>query len=196
MTRAVVCAMVTGLMPAALAQTTALEEVVVTATKRSNVSVKDVPSSIAVFGAEQLRDAKIEAMTDLTALAPGLIAVQAQSPASTRIGLRGLSTPSNNVGFEASVGVVIDGVSRARTGIALAELPELASVEVLRGAQGTLFGRNTSAGVINITTARANSEGGGFLTLSAGCTGRHQLCGERSMGWTARREAPRARRFS
>ena len=82
--------------------------------------------------------------------------------------MRGLSTPSNNVGFEASVGVVIDGVSRARTGIALAELPELASVEVLRGAQGTLFGRNTSAGVINITTARANSEGGGYLTLSAG----------------------------
>jgi iron complex outermembrane receptor protein len=166
--RAVVCALVAGWMPAAFAQTTALEEVVVSATKRSNVSVQDVPSSIAVFGAEQLRDAKIEAMTDLTALAPGLIAVQAQSPASTRIGLRGLSTPSNNVGFEASVGVVIDGVSRARTGIALAELPELASVEVLRGAQGTLFGRNTSAGVINITTARANPEDGGYLTLSAG----------------------------
>ena len=150
------------------AQNALIEEVVVTATKRSDVSVQDVPSSIAVFGKEQLRDAKIETMTDLTALAPSLIVVQVQNPASTRIGLRGLSTPANNVGFEASVGVVIDGVPRARTGIALAELPELASVEVLRGPQGTLFGRNTSAGVININTARPDAEGGGFLNLSAG----------------------------
>ena len=150
------------------AQNALIEEVVVTATKRSDVSVQDVPSSIAVFGKEQLRDAKIETMTDLTALAPSLIVVQAQNPASTRIGLRGLSTPANNVGFEASVGVVIDGVPRARTGIALAELPELARVEVLRGPQGTLFGRNTSAGVININTARPDAEGGGFLNLSAG----------------------------
>ena len=150
------------------AQNALIEEVVVTATKRSDVSVQDVPSSIAVFGKEQLRDAKIETMTDLTALAPSLIVVQVQNPASTRIGLRGLSTPANNVGFEASVGVVIDGVPRARTGIALAELPELASVEVLRGPQGTLFGRNTSAGVINVNTARPDAEGGGFLNLSAG----------------------------
>ena len=150
------------------AQESVLEEVLVTATKRSDVSVQDVPSSIAVFGAEQLKDAKIETMTDLTALAPSLVVVQAQNPASTRIGLRGLSTPANNVGFEASVGVTIDGVSRARTGIALSELPELASVEVLRGPQGTLFGRNTSAGVININTARPNPEGGGYINLSAG----------------------------
>lgn len=150
------------------AQDLVIEEVVVTATKRKGVDVQDVPASIAVFGAEQLKDAKIETMTDLTALAPSLIVVQAQNPASTRIGLRGLSTPSNNVGFEASVGVTIDGVPRARTGIALSELPELASVEVLRGPQGTLFGRNTSAGVISINTARPDPEGGGYLNFSAG----------------------------
>jgi len=145
-----------------------LEEIVVTATKREGVTVQDVAASISVFDAQLLENADVESLTDLTQLSPSLIAVQTQNPSSTRIGLRGLSTPANNVGFEAAVGVSIDGVARSRTGIALSELPELASVEVLRGPQGTLFGRNTSAGVININTAKPNPEGGGYLSLSAG----------------------------
>ena len=145
-----------------------LEEIVVTATKRDGVTVQDVAASISVFDAQLLENANVESLTDLTQLSPSLIAVQTQNPSSTRIGLRGLSTPANNVGFEAAVGVSIDGVARSRTGIALSELPELASVEVLRGPQGTLFGRNTSAGVININTAKPNPEGGGYLSLSAG----------------------------
>lgn len=142
-----------------------IEEVVVTATKRAGVDIQDVPASISVFGAEALKNAKVESLTDLTTLSPSLIAVQTQSPSATRIGLRGISTPANNVGFEASVGVSIDGVARSRTGLALSEMPQLASVEVLRGPQGTLFGRNTSAGVININTAKPDSEGGGFVNV-------------------------------
>lgn len=140
----------------------------VTATKRAGVDIQDVPASISVFGAEALKNAKVESLTDLTTLSPSLIAVQTQSPSATRIGLRGISTPANNVGFEASVGVSIDGVARSRTGLALSEMPQLASVEVLRGPQGTLFGRNTSAGVININTAKPDSEGGGFVNVSVG----------------------------
>ena len=145
-----------------------INEIVVTATKRAGVDIQDVPASISVFGAEALKNAKIESLTDLTGLSPSLIAAQTQSPSATRIGLRGISTPANNVGFEASVGVSIDGVARSRTGLALSEMPELASVEVLHGPQGTLFGRNTSAGVININTAKPDSEGGGFVNLTVG----------------------------
>jgi len=145
-----------------------IEEVVVTATKRAGVDIQDVPASISVYGAEALKNAKVESLTDLTTLSPSLIAVQTQSPSATRIGLRGISTPANNVGFEASVGISIDGVARSRTGLALSEMPQLASVEVLRGPQGTLFGRNTSAGVININTAKPDAEGGGFVNMSVG----------------------------
>lgn len=145
-----------------------LEEVVVTATKRAGVSVQDLPISITILDSETLRQADINSVTDLTQLSASLIAVEAQSVASTRIGLRGLSTSANNIGFEAAVGVSIDGVARGRTGLALAELPELASVEVLRGPQGTLFGRNTTAGVININTAKPDPEGGGYISAQAG----------------------------
>lgn len=160
--------MISSIGAPALASANEIEEITVTATKREGVTVQDVPASISVFGAEVLKDAKIESLTDLTTLSPSLIAVQAQNPSATRIGLRGITTPANNVGFEASVGVSIDGVARSRTGIALSELTELASVEVLRGPQGTLFGRNTSAGVISINTAKPNPEGGGYVLLGAG----------------------------
>lgn len=150
------------------AQSGALEEVLVTATKREGVAAQDVPISISVFDEETLREANIQTMTDLSQLSASLVVVEAQSVAATRLGLRGLSTSANNIGFEAAVGVTIDGIVRSRTGIALSELPELASVEVLRGPQGTLFGRNTTAGVININTARPDPEGGGYVNLQAG----------------------------
>jgi iron complex outermembrane receptor protein len=152
----------------ALAGAAILEEIVVTATRREGVTVQDVPASITVIGADALKDARIESLTDLTGLSASLVSVTTQNPSSARIGLRGLSTPANNVGFEAAVGVSIDGVARSRTGLALSELPELERVEILRGPQGTLFGRNTSAGVISITTARPDPEGGGYLKVSAG----------------------------
>lgn len=160
------------LTSAAIAQTNpsqaVLEEVLVTATKRAGVSAQDVPISITVIDEEALTQANIQSMTDLTRLSASLIAVEAQNVAATRIGLRGLSTSANNIGFEAAVGVSIDGVPRGRTGLALSEMPQLDSVEVLRGPQGTLFGRNTTAGVININTARPDPDGGGFFDVQAG----------------------------
>ena len=151
-----------------LANANEIEEITVTATKRQGVEVQDVAASISVYGAEELKNGRVESMTDLTNIDPSLNSISTQSTSSTRIGMRGLTTPANNVGFEAAVGVSIDGVPRARTGIALSEMPELASMEVLRGPQGTLFGRNTSGGVININTAKPNPEGGGFVEFSAG----------------------------
>ncbi|MGC6766825.1 TonB-dependent receptor plug domain-containing protein, partial [Escherichia coli] len=82
--------------------------------------------------------------------------------------LRGITTGGDNPGFEPSVGVFIDGVFRARSGVAIAELPELERVEILRGPQGTLFGRNTSAGALSIFTAQPRFETGGYVEAGYG----------------------------
>ena len=160
--------MISSIGAPALASANEIEEITVTATKREGVEVQDLAASISVYGAEEIKNGRVQSMTDLTNIDPSLNSISTQSTSSTRIGMRGLTTPANNVGFEAAVGVSIDGVPRARTGIALSELPELVSMEVLRGPQGTLFGRNTSGGVININTAKPNPEGGGFVEFSVG----------------------------
>jgi iron complex outermembrane receptor protein len=130
---------------------TQLDEVIVTATKREERLI-DVPVAVTAVGAEQLQNSGVSDIRELTGLAPS---VQFQTPgggADSSIRIRGIGTTSTNPGLESSVGVVIDGVTRARTGVALSELGDLQRIEVLRGPQGTLFGRNTSSGLINIVT--------------------------------------------
>ena len=82
-------------------------------------------------------------------------------PARRVARIRGIGTVGDNPGLESSVGVFIDGVYRSRTGVGLTELGPLDRIEVLRGPQGTLFGRNTSAGLISIITAKPRFETGG-----------------------------------
>ncbi|WP_158085634.1 TonB-dependent receptor [Henriciella aquimarina] len=132
-----------------------LNAVVVEATRREGVTVQDVPVSVTAFDGALLEDTGVARLNDIEQIAPSVQIAQTESAASgTSIAIRGIGTGSNNPGFEPAVGVVIDGVYRTRTGIALSELPELSSIEVLRGPQGTLFGRNTSAGVVSINTAK------------------------------------------
>lgn len=132
-----------------------LNAVVVEATRRQGVTVQDVPVSVTAFDAALLEDTGVARLNDLEQIAPSVQISQTESAASgTSIQIRGIGTGANNPGFEPAVGVVIDGVYRMRTGVALSDLPELAGIEVLRGPQGTLFGRNTSAGVVSINTAK------------------------------------------
>ena len=146
-----------------------LNRVVVEATRRQGVTVQDVPIAVTAFDGELLEDTGFRNIGNLEQVAPTVQITQTESAASgTNISIRGIGTGSNNPGFEPAVGVVIDGVFRTRTGVALAELPELDSVEVLRGPQGTLFGRNTSAGVVSISTAKPDFDGGGSVSVSAG----------------------------
>ena len=105
----------------------------------------------------------------LEQLAPSLQTTTGQSAATgSSLSIRGIGTGGDNPGFEPAVGVFIDGVFRSRAGVALSELPELERVEVLRGPQGTLFGRNTSAGALSIFTARPQFEFGGYVEGSYG----------------------------
>ena len=132
-------------------QSTASDEIVVTATRREERLI-DVPIAVTAVSGEQLQNSGVSDIRELVSLAPS---VQFQTPgggSDSSIRIRGIGTTSTNPGLESSVGVVIDGVARARTGVALSELGDLDRIEVLRGPQGTLFGRNTSSGVINIIT--------------------------------------------
>ena len=143
-------------------------EIIVTATRRDQAA-QDVPLAVSVVGGEQLANAGVVDIRGIQQLAPSLKTTTGQSSATGAVlSIRGIGTAGDNPGFEPAVGVFIDGVFRSRAGVALAELPPIERVEVLRGPQGTLFGRNTSAGALNITTQKPKFELGGYVEGSYG----------------------------
>ena len=145
----------------------AIDQIVVTAQKRTQ-NLQDVPIVVTTVSAQQLKDASVRDIKDLTILTPGLIVTSTSSEASTTARIRGVGTVGDNAGLESSVGVVIDGVYRPRNSVGFGDLGELQRIEVLKGPQGTLFGKNTTAGVINIISKRPSFKFGadGELTLS------------------------------
>jgi len=144
------------------------EEVVVTATGRAQAA-QDVPIAVSVVGAEQLENAGVSDIRGLRQVTPSLQVTTGQSAATgVVLRIRGIGTAGDNPGFEPAVGVFIDGVFRARAGVALSDLPPIDRVEVLRGPQGTLFGRNTSAGALSITTQGPSFDLGGYVEGSYG----------------------------
>ncbi|MDF2902207.1 MAG: TonB-dependent receptor, partial [Phenylobacterium sp.] len=128
-----------------------VSELVVTAQKREQ-NLQDVPVVVTTLPQRQLQDAGVRDIKDLQVLAPGLSVTSSTSEAQTSARIRGVGTIGDNPGLESSVGTVIDGVYRSRSGVAFGDLGELERVEILKGPQGTLFGKNTSAGVINVIT--------------------------------------------
>ncbi|MFN3513684.1 MAG: TonB-dependent receptor [Phenylobacterium sp.] len=145
-------ALALGMAVPAVAQTDAtVAELVVTAQKREQ-NLQDVPVVVTTLPQRQLQDAGVRDIKDLQVLAPGLSVTSSTSEAQTSARIRGVGTIGDNPGLESSVGTVVDGVYRARSGVAFGDLGELERVEILKGPQGTLFGKNTSAGVINVLT--------------------------------------------
>lgn len=154
---AVVGACAFGLAGAASAQDAAqdgpqtIDDIIVTAQKREQ-NLQDVPIVVTSLSAETLQDAGVRDIKDLQILTPGMTVTSTSSEASTTARIRGVGTVGDNPGLESSVGVVIDGVYRSRNSVGFGDLGEMSRIEVLKGPQGTLFGKNTSAGVINIIT--------------------------------------------
>ena len=141
--------------PPALAQ---VDEIIVSATKRE-ASLQDIAGAVTAVTPEQLDRAGVADLKDLVTLAPGLVLQQGFSDVSSlSIRLRGIGTTGNNIGLESSVGVFVDGIFLQRPGMALSDFLDIEQIEVLRGPQGTLFGRNVSAGAIQVKSRRANSE--------------------------------------
>ncbi|NLB57233.1 MAG: TonB-dependent receptor, partial [Gammaproteobacteria bacterium] len=132
---------------------TTLAAMVVTAQKREE-ALQDVPIVINVLPEQLLLDTGVRDIKDMQVLVPGLTVTSTQSAAQTTARIRGIGTVGDNPGLESSVGIVIDGVYRARNSVGFGDLGELERIEVLKGPQGTVFGKNTSAGVINVVTRR------------------------------------------
>ena len=143
------------------------EPIVVTATKREQ-TLQDVPVAVSVTSAAEIERAQVRDLNDLQTLVPSLRVGQLQSSANTNFIIRGFGNGANNVGIEPSVGVFIDGVYRSRSAAQIGDLPNLKRVEVLRGPQSTLFGKNASAGVISIVTAEPSYDFGGSAEFSYG----------------------------
>src|SRR6188768_2784278 len=169
-----------GLTPlAAQAQDTetqTVDSIVVTAQKREQ-NLQDVPVVVTAVGAKLLRDTGVKDIKDLTILTPGLTVTSTTSEASTTARIRGVGTVGDNPGLESSVGVVIDGVYRPRNGVGFGDLGPVDQIEVLKGPQGTVYGKNTSAGLINITTRAPSFSQGAEAEITAGNYGGRGIAG-------------------
>jgi len=141
--------------------------IVVTATKREQ-TLQETPISVSVTSGETLEQAQIRDILDLQTVAPSLRVSQLQTSSASTFIIRGFGNGANNFGIEPSVGVFIDGVFRSRTAGALNDLANVQRIEVLRGPQSTLFGKNASAGVISIVTREPQFDFGGTVEASYG----------------------------
>jgi len=141
--------------------------IIVTATKREQ-TLQEIPISVSVTSGEAIERSQIRDLIDLQTLVPSLKVGQLQSSANTNFVIRGFGNGANNAGIEPSVGVFIDGVYRSRSAAQIGDLANIQRVEVLRGPQSTLFGKNASAGIISIVTKEPQFEFGGGLEVSYG----------------------------
>jgi outer membrane receptor protein involved in Fe transport len=141
--------------------------ILVTATKREQ-TLQDTPVAVSVTTAETIERAQIRDLRDLQTVVPSLSVGQRQSVANTNFFIRGFGNGANNAGIEPSVGVFVDNVYRSRTASQISDLPDVSRIEVLRGPQSTLFGKNASAGVISLTTQAPQFEFGGSAELTYG----------------------------
>jgi len=156
---------VTGTMPSTSAELV-IEDIVVTATKRSE-RMKDVPISMSAISAEQLDQTGVRDLKSIAEYIPNLQISQSNDFRST-VTIRGVGAQSRNIGFDARVGVYVDGVYMGQSPSLNQELLDLERVEVLRGPQGTLFGKNTVAGAINLVTKKPGDELEGQVSADFG----------------------------
>ena len=130
--------------------------IIVTATLRSE-NLQEVPIAVTAFNAKSLENAGVRDIRALDQVSSSFNLNSSQTESGgTTLRVRGVGTTGNNTGLESAVGIFLDGVYLSRPGIALGDLLDVQQVELLRGPQGTLFGRNTSAGALNIKTAKPN----------------------------------------
>ncbi|MAT50851.1 MAG: hypothetical protein CMK32_06685 [Porticoccaceae bacterium] len=143
----------------------AIDEIIVTAQKREQ-NLQDVPISVDVLTADAMRVSKIDSTIDLALNVPSLTFQQGFSSLVSTFGMRGFSTFTLDGGIQPSVSFVIDGVPISRVGEFAAELGDVERVEILRGPQGTLFGRNATAGAINIVRKKPTETLEGYVEAS------------------------------
>lgn len=159
-------ALIAGLGAGPAAAQTVFEEILVTAQKRVE-SLTDVPVAMTVLNANQIERSFSDNIETLQALVPSLTFLKGGTNLNSSLFLRGVGTINFSTAAEPSVAFVVDGVVFARAGEAFSDLYDIERIEVLRGPQGTLFGKNTSAGAVSIVTKKPTEEFGGYLSVSA-----------------------------
>lgn len=154
----------------------AIETVIVTAQKRPE-NVQDVPSSITAFSGDQLERQNVTSFVDIARMTPSLQVYNSINTRNTTISIRNQGTSANNPGLESDVGLFIDGVYVPALAAALNDLVDISTVEILRGPQGTLYGRNTPVGNVNITTRIPTQKFEAMLSGEIGNYDHHKVTG-------------------
>lgn len=145
--------------------TSLMEEIVVTARKREQ-SLQDVSVSVMALPENLLKDAFLTSSEDLTQLVPSLNIQQTGRPRGSSFNIRGIGTQSFSSGAEPSVSTLLDGVVLGRSGMAFFQMLDVERVEVLRGPQGTLFGKNSTAGVVHVISQKPSEEFTGSVSAT------------------------------
>ena len=152
-----------------------LDRIVVTAQSREQ-ELKDVPIALQVVGQSVIEQTMAENLGDLDSFVPGL-SISDDQPTQASFKLRGLSTGDFGIGTDPTVGVYVDGVYAGRGGGTVLPFLDVERIEVLKGPQGTLFGRNTAAGAVSIVTRRPDDQFGGRARVRVGNHGKQYFDG-------------------
>jgi iron complex outermembrane receptor protein len=157
-----------GFVPTVALGQEALEEVVVTARKREE-SLQETPVAVSAFSAEGLQELGLTNISDLTKVVPNVDMYSGNgTTGSGNVFIRGIGARNTGVNYDSGVGIYVDGVYVSRADGAILDNVDLQSVQVLRGPQGTLFGKNTTGGAILYTTNRPEEEFGGHAEVRVG----------------------------
>ena len=158
-------------------QATESQTITVTGTtaRKRNEQAQDVPITMDVIGGRDLKDAGITSVKDLQSAVPGLVIETRES--SGKIAIRGVGTGDVGLGTDQSAAIHVDGVYQAHGAMGLARMFDVDRVEVLRGPQGTLYGRNATAGVVNLVSRAPQMKFGAEADMSVGNRGLKQVQG-------------------
>lgn len=151
----------------AQAHSAEVETVIVTAAKRAE-NIQNVPMSVSAVSGDQLERRGVTSASELVRFIPSIAITQSNNNRNSTILIRGVGTSGTNPGIEASVGIFLDGVYLAAAGPIQVNLQDISAVEVLRGPQGTLYGRNTPVGAINLTTRAPQKAPEAMITANVG----------------------------
>lgn len=153
-----------------------LEEIVVTSTKKAQ-SMQDVPLAVSAVSGNALEAAGFFEVAEISKISPSVSINTTGNLTQSIVRIRGIGSGGTNPGFESAVGVVVDNVIRSRAGQALSDFLDVERVEVLRGPQGTLFGKNTTAGVIHLISNTPQFDQSGNFSASYGSYDQTRLKG-------------------
>ncbi|MEQ9586711.1 MAG: TonB-dependent receptor [Parvibaculaceae bacterium] len=162
-----VCIVALATAAPAYAQSDRLETIVVTAQKREQ-NIQDVPIAVTAFGAKELDARNVVSFEEIARSVPGLQYEQDVDIRSSQVRIRGILGGGLSAGTDSSVSVYVDEVYLGQTTAANMDVFDLERLEVLRGPQGTLFGRNSLSGVVNVTSKRPSDEFEGYLQAEYG----------------------------